>query len=92
MTSSSGNTLSPAAAELGINMRKFSNDPLLLRLDMATYAFYKNLEDETDKKLMEIVARAANVNVNTRYARKRELKNYKQPGHDENTRNVRIKY
>ncbi|KAJ2125773.1 hypothetical protein IW147_000544 [Coemansia sp. RSA 720] len=76
----------------GIETRHFSNDPLLLRLDLATFEFYKTLDTANDKRLMALISRTANVNVSTRLASKRELKHYKEAGHEENTRNVRIKY
>ncbi|KAJ2502363.1 hypothetical protein GGH96_001159 [Coemansia sp. RSA 1972] len=93
MNSSAENLQSVASLEKrGIETRPFSNDPLLLRIDLATFDFYKALDTTDDKRLMALISRTANVNVSTRLASKRELKHYKEAGHEENTRNVRIKY
>ncbi|KAJ1779688.1 hypothetical protein LPJ77_001163 [Coemansia sp. RSA 2523] len=93
MNSSAESLQSVASLEKrGIETRHFSNDPLLFRIDLATFDFYKNLSTTNDKRLMALISRTANVNVTTRLASKRELKHYKEAGHEENTRNVRIKY
>ncbi|KAJ2781794.1 hypothetical protein H4R18_002655 [Coemansia javaensis] len=81
-----------ASVPPGIATREFSREPLLLRLDVATHAFYSTLESGSDKKMMELVASTANVSVLTRPATKKELRRYGQPGEEENTRNVRLKY
>ncbi|PIA18709.1 hypothetical protein COEREDRAFT_79707 [Coemansia reversa NRRL 1564] len=94
-SSSSSDTASPAFAipkEANISTHKFSDEPLLLRLDIATHGFYRELKDATDKRLMEIIANTANVNVRTRPAGKKEFTKYNKPGEGENTRNVRLKY
>ncbi|KAJ2799830.1 hypothetical protein H4R20_004283 [Coemansia guatemalensis] len=93
--SNSSGTASPALAipeGANISTHKFSDEPLLLRLDIATYAFYRELKDATDKRLMEMIAITANVNVLTRPAGKKEFKKYNRPGQEENTRSVRLKY
>ncbi|KAJ2675134.1 hypothetical protein IWW42_001280 [Coemansia sp. RSA 1085] len=83
---------SQASEGSGIDSRRFSGEPLLLRLDLATSAFYASLKDEESKRLMEIVARAANLDIANRPATKKELKKYKKPGYSDNTRNVETKY
>ncbi|KAJ1642672.1 hypothetical protein LPJ64_005497 [Coemansia asiatica] len=75
-----------------IDLCTFSNEPLLLRMDMATYEYYSALTDTRDKKLMEIASRAANVNVQTRPAGKKELKKFEARKDLEAVRNVRLKY
>ncbi|KAJ2748509.1 hypothetical protein H4S06_004930, partial [Coemansia sp. BCRC 34490] len=46
----------------------FPDEPLLLRLDMATYAFYQTLreEDACEKRMLELATAFANVSVQTR--------------------------
>ncbi|KAJ2220050.1 hypothetical protein IWW45_009192, partial [Coemansia sp. RSA 485] len=44
-----------------IDLCTFSDDPLLLRMDMATYGYYSALTDSRDRRLMEIASRSANV-------------------------------
>ncbi|KAJ2847751.1 hypothetical protein IWW36_003688 [Coemansia brasiliensis] len=83
-------TLSPEESK--INTHRFSDEPLLLRLDLTTFAFYTSLQDEESKRLMEVIARAANLDIANRPATKKELKKYKKPGYSENTRNVETKY
>ncbi|KAJ2716387.1 hypothetical protein H4R19_000684 [Coemansia spiralis] len=98
--SASGSTatgsLSPemsVPSDAGIDTRRFSAEPLLLRLDVATHAFYQGLAaGSTSRKMMELVASSANVNVLTRPAGRKEFKHYNKPGEEENTRNVRLKY
>ncbi|KAJ1892157.1 hypothetical protein LPJ66_006510 [Kickxella alabastrina] len=75
-----------------IDTRMFSNEPLLLRMDLATHAFYRKLENPQDKKVLEIASHVANVSVLLRQATKKELKRYGQPGEQEITRDVRMKY
>ncbi|KAJ2725015.1 hypothetical protein GGI07_001584 [Coemansia sp. Benny D115] len=72
--------------------RALSDEPLLLRMDLATHAFYRSLESASDKKLMEIASRVANVSVLLRPATKKELKRYQKPGEEETTRDIVIKY
>ncbi|KAJ2454997.1 hypothetical protein EV183_001101 [Coemansia sp. RSA 2336] len=81
-----------APEEPKINTRVFADEPLLLRLDLTTFAFFSSLKDEESRRLMEIVARAANLDMANRPATKKELKKYKKPGYSDNTRNVEIKY
>ncbi|KAI9504597.1 hypothetical protein GGI25_000744 [Coemansia spiralis] len=70
------------------------NEPLLLRLDMATYAFYRSLSDDDlrAKKMMELVSQVANVNVLVRLVNKKELRNFKVHGQEKLTREIMIKY
>ncbi|KAJ2162277.1 hypothetical protein GGF46_000768 [Coemansia sp. RSA 552] len=95
-SSSVSRSLSPEPARptdsSGIGTRRFSKEPLLLRLDAATYAFYQTLTSARDQKLMQLVSTTANVNVLSRPANKKEFKKYGRPGEEENTRNVRLKY
>ncbi|KAJ1732514.1 hypothetical protein LPJ61_002007 [Coemansia biformis] len=91
-SASSSSASMPTLRAAGIDTRRFSSEPLLLRLDVATHAFYQGLADSRDRKMMELAASTANVNVLTRPAGKKEFKKYNQPGEDETTRNVRLKY
>ncbi|KAJ2860388.1 hypothetical protein GGI22_002728 [Coemansia erecta] len=72
----------------------FSDEPLLLRLDAATYAFYQTLgeDDVCEKKMLELAASFANVAVQTRLVNKKDMKKYKRPGHQTVTRDIMIKY
>ncbi|KAJ2804859.1 hypothetical protein H4R21_001474 [Coemansia helicoidea] len=89
--SRSGSPSAPPMA--GVETWRFSAEPLLLRLDVATHAFYQGLAaGSSDRKMMEVVANAANVNVLTRPAGKKEFKKYNKPNEDETTRDVRLKY
>ncbi|KAJ2082827.1 hypothetical protein H4R24_001285 [Coemansia sp. RSA 988] len=93
--SNSSDTASAALAipeGANISTHNFSDEPLLLRLDIATHAFYRELKDATDKRLMEMIASTANINVQTRLAGRKEFKKYNKDGEEENTRNVRLKY
>ncbi|KAJ1826039.1 hypothetical protein LPJ56_002387 [Coemansia sp. RSA 2599] len=78
--------------DASIDLCAFSNDPLLLRMDMATYSYYSTLSDIRDKRLLEIASRAANVNVLTRPVGKKELKKFAERRDAEAVRNVRLKY
>ncbi|KAJ1876343.1 hypothetical protein LPJ57_004533 [Coemansia sp. RSA 486] len=75
-----------------IELCTFSDDPLLLRMDMATYGYYSALTDSRDRRLMEIASRSANVNVQTRPAGRKELKQFGDKKNAEAVRNVRLKY
>ncbi|KAJ2698728.1 hypothetical protein FB645_005562 [Coemansia sp. IMI 203386] len=75
-----------------IDLCTFSDDPLLLRMDMATYGYYSALTDSRDRRLMEIASRSANVNVQTRPAGRKELKQFGDKKNAEAVRNVRLKY
>ncbi|KAJ2552426.1 hypothetical protein EV175_003316 [Coemansia sp. RSA 1933] len=72
----------------------FSDEPLLLRLDIATYAFYQTLgeDDACEKKMLELAASFANVTVQTRLVGKKEMKKYKRPGKQAATRDIMSKY
>ncbi|KAJ2360466.1 hypothetical protein IW150_007490, partial [Coemansia sp. RSA 2607] len=80
----------PKDAQIKTNM--FSSEPLLMRMDFATYKYYRTLEDPHDKKLMEIASTFANVNVLTRPATRKELKKYSDYKNSEARRDLRLKY
>ncbi|KAJ1723796.1 hypothetical protein LPJ53_001865 [Coemansia erecta] len=80
----------PKDARIGTNM--FSSEPLLMRMDFATYKYYRTLENAHDKMLMETASRFANVNVLTRPATKKELKKYSDFKDSEARRDLRLKY
>ncbi|KAJ1961604.1 hypothetical protein GGI12_003158 [Dipsacomyces acuminosporus] len=80
----------PASA--GAAAAEFLDEPLLLRMDLVTADFHETIDDDQDRRLFEIVAKMANVNPIFRHSRKSELEKYKEPGEEEATRNVLIKY
>ncbi|KAJ1951797.1 hypothetical protein EC988_003905, partial [Linderina pennispora] len=53
---------------------EFPDEPLLLRMDKTTHAFYKTLTDEADKKMLEVVTHTANVSPILRQASKKDFK------------------
>ncbi|KAJ2780697.1 hypothetical protein GGI15_003440, partial [Coemansia interrupta] len=80
----------PRDAKIETNM--FSSEPLLMRMDFATYKYYRTLENPHDKKLMETASAFANVNVLTRPGTKKELKRYSDFKDIEARRDLRLKY
>ncbi|KAI8325835.1 hypothetical protein GQ54DRAFT_301614 [Martensiomyces pterosporus] len=73
-------------------MAGFSDEPLLLRMDLVTDAFYRQLPSDQDKRLLEIAAKTANINPVLRLASKKEFKRFKKPGHEDTTKSIYAKY
>ncbi|KAJ2003226.1 hypothetical protein GGI04_001822 [Coemansia thaxteri] len=75
-----------------IDQRIFSDEPLLMRVERATIALHKELEDSDEKRSLEIISLAANAGLVRPVAAKKEMKNYGKPGHEQVTSDVLLKY
>ncbi|ORX74577.1 hypothetical protein DL89DRAFT_290100 [Linderina pennispora] len=71
---------------------EFPDEPLLLRMDKTTHAFYKTLTDEADKKMLEVVTHTANVSPILRQASKKDFKKYGNPEYPTITSSIIDKY
>lgn len=79
-------------AATATDVKVLADEPLLFRMERVSATLYKQLNDQQDKQLLELITRVANTSPTNAVATKRELKGYRQPGNEKSTRDVLIKY